>query len=145
MRLFPTMPLCLAAAACGGGASPARVEIESRLVTREALRAESLMSVRSASHTIRVRQTIRVPDPCHALAGDLLHSGGKLTLRVQPRPEGGPCTPGEAYLAYSARIRDLPAGRYDLRVVHVPVERRTGSEVVLEHPVVVLERAVEVP
>lgn len=139
------IPLCLAAAACGGGASSARVEIESRLVPREAVRAESLMSVRSASHTILVRQTIRVPDPCHELEGDLLHNGGQLTLRMQPRPDGRPCTPGEAYLAYSARIRDLAPGRYDLRVVHVPVERRTRSEVVLEHPVVVLERAVEVP
>lgn len=139
------IPLCLAAAACDGGASSARVEIESRPVTREAVRAESLVSVRSASHTIRVRQTLRVPDACHELQGDLLHNAGRLTLRVQPRPDGRPCTPGEAYLAYSARIRDLPPGRYDLRVVHVPVERRTRSEVVLEHPVVVLERAVEVP
>lgn len=147
MRPFLTLPLCLAAAAatsaCGG--DPARVEIAARPVSREAVRTESLSSVESARRTILVRQTIRVPDACRALAGDLLHTGGTLTLRVHAEPDGRTCRREEAYMAYSAHIRGLPPGRYELRVVHAPAERRAPRQVVLKHPVVVLERAVQVP
>ena len=55
------------------------------------------------------------------------------------------CPAEETLLAYTASILDLPAGRYRLRVVHAPTERREQPEVVLEHPVVVLERSVDVP
>jgi hypothetical protein len=137
--------LIAAAAACGGGEGPLSVQIEARPVSRELVRAESLTSVESASHTIRVRQTIRVPDGCRALRGDLLHAGGQLTLRVHASPDGRPCRPEESYLAYRASIRGLAPGRYDLRVVHAPAARRRLPQVVLEHPVVVMERAVEVP
>ena len=133
-----------ACAACSDGGGPAPVEIEARPVTREAVRTGSLSSVESGGHAIRVRQTIRVPDACRTLDGDLLRTGNDLTLRVHAAPDGRACPPSEAYLAYRAHVRGVPAGRYSLRVVHASGTHREGSRVVLEHPVVVLERSVEV-
>ena len=131
-----------AAVACGDRVETATVEIESRPLT--AGEAPPRSSVESARHTIRVRQTIRVPDPCRRLQGDLLHSAGHITLRVNAVAGERECPAEETPLAYTASIRDLPSGRYRLRVVH-PVERGGQPEVVLEHPVIVLERAVDVP
>ena len=133
-----------ACAACGDGGGPAVVEIEAQPVTREAVQAGSLSSVESGGRAIRVRQIIRVPDPCRTLAADLLRTGNDLTLRVHATPEGQACPRSEAYLAYHAQIRQVPAGRYSLRVVHASDTHREGSRVVLEHPVVVLERSVDV-
>lgn len=133
-----------ACAACGDGGGPALVEIEAQPVTRETVRAGSLSSVQSGGRAIRVRQIIRVPDACRTLAADVLRTGNDLTLRVHAAPEGQACPPSEAYLAYHAQIRRVPAGRYSLRVVHASGSHREGSRVVLEHPVVVLERSVDV-
>lgn len=145
MRIIHSLPVFLiaAAAACANG--PAEVEITAEPIAREAVRSGSMATVRSGHHAIRVRHTIRVPDACHELQGDLLHTGGELTLRLHPEPNGRECAPEETYLAYEAHIRELNPGRYSLRVVHAPSDRRNGSEVVLDHPVAVIERAVNVP
>lgn len=136
---------CLAAcAACSDGGGPALVEIHAVPVTREAVRAGSLSFVESGGHAIRVRQTIRVPDACRTVNGDLLQARNRLTLRVHAAPDGRECPPSEAYLAYRAHVRGVPTGRYSLRVVHAPGAHRSGSRLVLEHPVVVLERSVDV-
>jgi hypothetical protein len=133
-----------ACAACGDGGGPAVVEIEAQPVTREAVRSGSLSSVESGGRAIRVRQIIRVPDACRTLSADLLRTGNDLTLRVHAAPAGQACPPSEEYLAYQAQIRRVPAGRYSLRVVHASGAHREGARVVLEHPVVVLERSVDV-
>lgn len=136
--------LVLAAAACSRGADAAIVEIEARPLSREAARGESLAAVESGHHTIAVRRMMRVPDPCRTLSAGLVHTGGLLTMRVVAEPDGRTCAPAETYMAYTARIRELPPGRYHLRVVHAHGRRR-GPEVAVDQGVVVMERGVDVP
>ncbi len=146
MRIFPTIPIGLALAglgACGGGDTPT-VAIDARPISREVARGESVAAVESGHHTIEVRRTIRIPDPCRTLAGDLVEVAGALTLRIVAVPDGRSCPPGESYLAYTARIEGLPPGRYELRVVHAPLRTRGRAEVALEHPVLVMESSVQV-
>jgi hypothetical protein len=138
---FPIVRICLLLAlpaACSGRADSASVRIESRPLSREAARGESLAAVESGHGAIAVRRTMRAPDPCRRLRADLSDAGERLTLRVVAEPDGRACRAAEAYFAYTARIEALPPGRYDLRVVHA----QRGAP---EPPVLVMERSVEVP
>lgn len=137
--------LAAAAAACTGRADPATVRIDARPLSREAARGESLAAVESGEGAVEVRRTIRVSDPCRTLAAGLERAGESLTLRVEARPDGRACRAAEAYVAYTARIEELPPGRYDLRVVHAQHAGPGRPEILPEHPVVVMESSVEVP
>jgi hypothetical protein len=135
----------LAGVACDGGAHSADVVIEATPVAPERARGESFAALESGHHEIRVRRTMAVPDACRTLSGDLVRTGNLLTLRVIAHPGAGePCERAESYLAYTATILGLRPGRYDLRVVHANASDRRAPEVVLEHPIVVLERSVQV-
>lgn len=135
----------LAGVACDGGARHADVVIEAAPLSPERARGESLAAVESGHHEIRIRRSMAVPDGCRTLSADLVSTGGTLTLRVIARPAAGePCERAESYLAYTATIRGLGPGVYDLRVVHAYASDRRAPEVVLEHPIVVLERSVQV-
>jgi hypothetical protein len=130
---------------CGGEGDPAAVAIEASPLEPERARGESVAALESGHHEIRVRRTIAVPDRCRTLSGDLARTGSNLTLRVIARPtEEGRCARVESYLAYTATIEGLAPGQYNLRVIHAYASERRPTEVVLEHPVVVLERSVQV-
>ena len=146
MRASPTLPLLLAlgaATSCAAPAERATLRIDARRISREAARGETSAAVESGRHTIQVRRTIRLPDPCRRLSGDLRETGAELTLEVVAEPDGRRCAKVESYLAYVAQVGDLDPGRYDLRVVHAYPEERGGA--VADEPVVVMEQAVEVP
>lgn len=135
----------LAGVACDGGAHSPDVVIEATAIAPELARGESLAAVESGHHEIRVRRTMAVPDGCRTLSGDVVRTGNTLTLRVIAHPAAGePCEPAESYLAYTATLQSLRPGRYDLRVVHAYASDRRAPEVVMEHPIVVLERSVQV-
>jgi hypothetical protein len=68
------------------------------------------------------------------VAAGVERAGGRLTLRVEARPDGRACRATEAYLAYTTRIEEPPPGRYDLRVVHA--QRGGRSTLLPEHPMV---------
>ncbi|HYJ79051.1 MAG TPA: hypothetical protein VEW03_05595 [Longimicrobiaceae bacterium] len=146
MNASPAFPLLLvlaAATACAAPPDATTLHLEARRISREAARGDVVAAVESGRHSIRVRRTIRLPDPCRTLSGDVRETGAKLTLQVVAEPDGRRCRRAEAYLAYVARVDDLAPGRYDLRVVHAyPGERDSTAS---EGPVVVLEQAVEVP
>lgn len=134
-----------AAAACTGRADPPTVRLEAHALSREAARGESLAAVESGEGAVEVRRTMRVSDPCRTLAAGLERAGESLTLRVEARPDGRACRAAEAYVAYTARIEELPPGRYDLRVVHAQHAGPGRPEILPEHPVLVMESSVEVP
>jgi hypothetical protein len=121
------------------------VRIDARPLSREAARGESMAAVESGDGAIAVRRTMRVSDPCRTLAAGLERAGESLTLRVEARPDGRACRTAEAYVAYTARIEELPPGRYDLRVVHAQHAGPGRPEILPEPPVVVMESSVEVP
>lgn len=139
----PILAGLLLAAACSHGADAAIVELDSRPLSRLDARAESLAEVVGGHHTIVVRRMMRVSDPCRTLSADLVHRGGQLTMRVVAEPDGRSCAPADAYMAYTARIRGLPPGRYDLRVVHAHGPGQ-GRRVALERVILVMERGVVV-
>jgi hypothetical protein len=129
---------------CARRVEAATVEIEARPISREAARGESVAAVESGRHAIQVRRTIRVPDPCRTLSGDLREAGGELTLQVVAAPDGRECVEAESYLAYTARIEGRAPGRYELRVVHAPLRAPGRARAPLEQPVLVMENTVQV-
>lgn len=142
-RPLPLLCVLATATACAVPPAPTRVHLEARRISREAARGEAVAAVESGPHSIRVRRTIRLPDPCRRLSGDVHGTGAELTLQVVAEPDGRRCPRAEAYLAYVALVDDLPPGRYDLRVVHAFPAERDGTAA--EGPLVVMEQAVEVP
>lgn len=145
IRCASVVSLFWAAAGCAGPEGRETIEIEARPLTAEEARGQSIAAVESGHHEIRVRRTIAVPDACRTLAGAVVRTGSELSLRVTARPDDRPrCVPAPSYLTYTATIQGLRAGRYNLRVIHTYTSERRASEVVLEHPIVVLERSVQV-
>lgn len=71
------------------------------------------------SGTVVVRGRATTPNPCHRLAGSVARSGGTVTLRVTATvdPEVM-CIASIGEIPYTATIRGLPAGSYELRVEH---------------------------
>lgn len=147
IRCASALSLVCASLGCGGPGEPVRVELETRWLAPEQARSRSTASVESGHHEIRVRRTIAVPDSCRTLSGAVARAGSHLSLRIVARPDRDddrPCPPDEAYVAYTATLRGLRPGRYNLRVIHTYTSDAREAEVVLEHPIVVLERAVQV-
>lgn len=62
---------------------------------------------------------------------------GEFLLRIEASETPGPCGDPSVHIGYTAVLRGLPAGRHQLRIVHVGADGRTLAEVVLEHPIVV--------
>lgn len=70
--------------------------------------------------TVVVRGLATTPNPCHKLAGTVSQSGGTVTLRVSATADPDVmCIASIGEVPYTATIRGLPAGSYDLRVEHV--------------------------
>lgn len=132
-------------AGCAGEDGVERVEVEAHPLTEDEARGHSTAAVESGHHRIRVRRTIAVPDTCRTLSGAVVRTGSTLSLRiVADRSPGVHCAPADSYLGYTATIEGLRAGRYNLRVIHTYTSGRRAAELVLEHPIVVLERSVQV-
>lgn len=72
------------------------------------------------SGIVVVRGRATTPNPCHRLAGSVARSGGTVTLRVTATvdPEVM-CIASIGEIPYTATLRGLAAGSYDLRVEHV--------------------------
>jgi hypothetical protein len=131
-------------AACNGAVDSAEVTIDAHPLSPAEAREESAAALESGYHRITVRRLIPVPDRCRTLAGDLVQAAGTLTLRVMAHPTTPTCARDETYLAYTALIDGLRPGRYNLRVIHGYSEERIPARMVLEHPILVLERSIEV-
>jgi hypothetical protein len=148
VRSVPTilaiLPLVAGPGCTAGSEAGTVVQVEATALTREAARSESVAMVRSGRNGIQVRRTIRLPDDCRQLSGDLVNTGGTLTLRIRATPDGRRCRRSESYLAYTARIEGLPTGRYYLRVIHAALGD-AGSGPGPEERVLVMEEAVYVP
>lgn len=69
--------------------------------------------------TVVIRGVATTPNPCHKLAGTVERSGGRVTVRISATvdPEVM-CIASIGAIPYTATVRGLPAGSYDLRVEH---------------------------
>lgn len=88
--------------------------------------------------SITVDAVLSTPDPCRRFDASAHRSTGELQLDVVIRPVGEACVAMVGTFEYTARIGDLPPGRYRLRVTHRFL--RTGDP----SPRIVLDREIEV-
>jgi hypothetical protein len=81
---------------------------------------EQSATAEGGAGAVVVRGRATTPNPCHRLAGSVSREGGTVTLRVSATvdPEVM-CVASIGEIPYTATIRGLPAGSYDLRVEHV--------------------------
>ena len=69
--------------------------------------------------TVVVTGVATTPTPCHRLAGTVDRSGGTVTVRISATADPETmCIASIGAIPYTATVRGLPAGEYDLRVEH---------------------------
>lgn len=120
--------IMMLAGACSTSAEEARLDL--RITHYEHLSGSgpplhlpsASTAVEGGDGRIRVSGTIRLPDHCDVLRADLAESRSEIDLRLRHERSGGhdgPCDDSDrsVLVAYTADIRQLPPGRYRLRVV----------------------------
>jgi hypothetical protein len=118
-RRFVVGLLVAFAIACGGDTptSPGSGSLQFTPHSPEPGTGESTTAEASQGQ-IDVRATLRSPDSCRTLHGELEQTGRQLTLRVSIRPTGAVCVTVIGRFAYDASIVGLVPGRYSLQVIH---------------------------
>ncbi|HEU0301924.1 MAG TPA: hypothetical protein VFR37_20890 [Longimicrobium sp.] len=80
---------------------------------------ENSAAAEAGGRTVVVRGTASTPTPCHRLSARVEASGSQVTLRVSAAADpDAMCIQSIGAIPYTATIRGLPAGTYDLRVEH---------------------------
>jgi hypothetical protein len=110
--------LLAVATACGGQTPTAPDTAILRFTPREPGSAEPFVTAEASQGQIAIRATLRGPDPCRTLEGELDHRDRAITLRVFVRPRGEVCVQVIGGFAYDAVIEGLTRGTYVLQVVH---------------------------
>ena len=116
---FAVLLLLAFVIACGGKTPTAPDRASLRFTPRVPESATDSVTAEAGQGQITVRSTLRGPDPCRRLEGELEQTGREVTLRVFIRPSGAEvCVQVEGRFAYDAVIEGLPRGSYVLQVVH---------------------------
>jgi hypothetical protein len=69
--------------------------------------------------TVAIRGVATTPTPCHKLTGTVERSGGQVTVRISAAADPEVmCIASIGAVPYTATVRGLAAGSYDLRVEH---------------------------
>ena len=69
--------------------------------------------------TVVIRGVATTPTPCHKLAGTTERSGSRVTVRISATSDPDVmCIASIGAIPYTATVRGLSAGTYDLRVEH---------------------------
>lgn len=98
------------------------------------VREWSVAKAEGGFHRITVRRTLPEPDTCQSVKGDLATSGGDIMLRVTSQSTRE-CPPSAALYGYTAIIEGVPAGRYNLKVIHLRAGESGRGEVVMRQPI----------
>ncbi|HEX2081000.1 MAG TPA: hypothetical protein VHG08_25070 [Longimicrobium sp.] len=111
------------APAPAGPSTPAEAQqVTVELVPGEASSAgdgENRAAAEGGQRAVVVRGTASTPTPCHRLTARVEASGSQVTLRVSAAQDPEVmCIQSIGAVPYTATIRGLPAGTYDLRVEH---------------------------
>ena len=116
---FAVLLLLPIVAACGGKTptAPGTASIRFTPRTPEPGAAVSV-TAEAGQGQIAVRSTLRGPDPCRTLGGELEQTGREVTLRVFIRPNSAVCVQVVGGFAYDAVIQGLPRGKHALQVIH---------------------------
>ncbi|HEX2206886.1 MAG TPA: hypothetical protein VHG93_04335 [Longimicrobium sp.] len=118
------------------GAQQVRVEIVQGEGSSSA--GEQEARAEGGSGTVVIRGVATTPNPCHQLAGVVEQSGGRVTVRISATvdPEVM-CIASIGAIPYTATVRGLAAGTYDLRVEHSYPNTGWDTAAVLETRVTV--------
>lgn len=109
----------LLVAACGGITNPVRLEEFQWGEVEDPTTVEEGMDASVALGDVFVAGELNTPKPCYTLTADFENSGSQLTLRVHAKESGTQnCGDGIGGFRYTAVIRYLKFGNYDLRVIH---------------------------
>ncbi|HEX6370640.1 MAG TPA: hypothetical protein VF006_17085 [Longimicrobium sp.] len=88
--------------------------------------------------TVVIRGVATTPTPCHRLSGTTERSGGRVTVRISAAADPEMmCIASIGAIPYTATVRGLPAGTYDLRVEHTYPGTGWETAAVLETQVTV--------
>jgi len=69
--------------------------------------------------TVVIRGVVTTPTPCHKLAGTTEHSGSRVTVRISAASDPETmCIASIGAIPYTATVRGLSAGTYELHVEH---------------------------
>jgi hypothetical protein len=99
--------------------APARLEEFEFLALEDGSAAEESVDARAFGGEIFFVGQMKTPHACFDLRAALERGGTVMTLRVTGEPRNPQCpTPLGAY-RYSGAIRNIEAGTYEFRVVHV--------------------------
>lgn len=123
--------------ACGAPAP--EVEFDYELAPEGSVSAPSGPAVESGGSEITVRRIFMASGACRTLEADLVRPDpGQLVLRISAVRGDPDCEDRSRAFRYSATLRDLREGRYNLQVVHSTFDNgRRNFETVLDHPVLV--------
>jgi hypothetical protein len=133
LALHLTVAVFLAVVMACGGQTPTAPDTASLRFTSRVPGPGSGESVTAAAakRRIAIRATLRGPDPCRTLEGELDQRNRELTLRVFVRPNSEVCVQIIGGFAYDAVIEGLPRGTYVLQVVHTYVSTGFPTQTVL--------------
>lgn len=103
--------------------------------------SEEVVSATSESQTIRIEGTLYLMSICGSHGGTLEDADADLTVRLHRIRQGAKdkdCPDEPGFVAYTALIRQLPGGRFHLRVIHEyggdPYDDRVALEQTVDVP-----------
>jgi hypothetical protein len=101
-----------------GGAQQVRVEVVQGNASSSG-GSEQNARAEGGAGTVVIQGVATTPTPCHKLAGTLERSGGRVTVRISATADPEMmCIASIGAIPYTATVRGLAAGSYDLRVEH---------------------------
>jgi len=142
-RIFSLAMLLCLLVGCRGGPADLEVELTTQTLEPGEVDRWPFPAVESAQPEIVVRQVFTAQGPCRELHAEFLpRFPGEFLLRVVAE-DRSPCPSTTPHIGYTAVLSGMPAGRHQLRVVHVGADGRTLADVALEHPIIVTDPTTE--
>lgn len=133
---FAVLLLLAFVSACGGKTPTAPGTASLRFTPRVPEPGAAVsVTAEAGQGQIAVRSTLRGPDPCRTLGGELEQTDREVTLRVFIRPNSAVCVQVVAGFAYDAVIQGLPRGKHALQVIHTYPSTGWPTGVVLSQTV----------
>jgi hypothetical protein len=132
--------LALVSSACAEPSEPPQVELTTERLAPNEVKNWSRPAVESGHPEITVQRVFSAAEPCQVLNADVIERARReYVLRVFARKAPQTCGDRSHDIGYRAVLKGVPAGRGNLRVVHIVTNGARTTRRVLEHPIVVTD------
>lgn len=108
----------LAITGCGSITNPARLEVFDWGEVEDPSSIEEGIDATVAFGELFVLGQLNTPSKCYRLTATFDRNDSRATLRIRGELANQNCGPGIGGFRYTATIRNLASGTYDLRVIH---------------------------